>query len=126
MKPDLARAVALLKREALFDGLDTAQLARIANYFDMIEVDARTSIITEGVKTDYFYIILSGLVEVTRRRRGRDRSLYIMGPGDYFGEQVLLLDRPPSESITATEIYMSRIQLLQLKLSIVKAILKKQ
>jgi len=104
MKPDLARAVALLKREALFEGLDAAQLARIVNYFDMIELEARTLIITEGVRADYFYIILSGQVEVTRRRRGREHLLYMMGPGDYFGEQALLLDHPHSESITAVEI----------------------
>lgn len=111
MRPDLARAVTILKREALFEGLDTSQLARIANYFDMLDVERDTTLFSENERADYFYFILSGHVRLTHLKRGRERLLNVMGPGDYFGEMALLFDRPR----TATATTIEKSTLLRLK-----------
>jgi hypothetical protein len=103
MKPDLALAIAVLKREALFEGLDVSQLARIVNYFDMIELEGNTVVFSEGSKAENFYIILSGQVNVTRMKRGRDRLLNVMGPGHFFGELGLLFNSPRTATITTKE-----------------------
>jgi cGMP-dependent protein kinase len=46
-----------------------------------------------------FYIIRSGLVQVTID----DRRIRTLGKGDYFGERALLSAEPRSGSITAVE-----------------------
>ena len=99
MRPDLARAVSVLKREFLFRDLGVAQLARVINFFDMDEVEGNTLIFSEGDLPDYFYIVLSGSVDVVRGQRGKERLLNILGPGDFFGELALLSDNPRSASV---------------------------
>jgi hypothetical protein len=94
MKPDLARAVTILRRELLFQGLDTAQLVRVTNFFDMIELDDNVILFTQGARPDYFYIVMAGNVRLTRQERNRQVLLNIFGPGDFFGEQALLFNDP--------------------------------
>jgi hypothetical protein len=56
-------------------------------------------LVREGDESDLFYVIESGLVEVTQG----DRVLRREGPGEYFGEIGLLRDVPRTATITAVE-----------------------
>jgi CRP-like cAMP-binding protein len=55
--------------------------------------------IREGEPSDRFYVISSGLVEVTQGTTTLRRE----GPGDFFGEIGLLRDVPRTATITAVE-----------------------
>ena len=56
-------------------------------------------LLREGDQSDLFYVIETGLVEVTQG----DRVLRREGPGEYFGEIGLLRDVPRTATITAVE-----------------------
>ena len=56
-------------------------------------------VIREGDDADGFFVIESGLVEVTQG----DRVLRREGPGEFFGEIGLLRDVPRTATVTAVE-----------------------
>jgi NADH dehydrogenase len=56
-------------------------------------------IFNEGDVGDYFYIIVSGQVEVLKRKGGEDRRLAVLNSGEYFGEMAILNDKKRSATI---------------------------
>jgi len=60
-------------------------------------------ILRENAPGDSAYIILSGLVEVTKRIEGQPVVLVRLGPGSIFGEMSLLDGSPRSATATAIE-----------------------
>jgi hypothetical protein len=94
---------ALLRQQYLFHGLDDAQLAHVVTRFEPTRYDGGALIITEGAPGEDFFIIFEGKVRITKLTRLKERQLDILGPGDYFGEEALLFDRPRSASVTAVE-----------------------
>ncbi len=110
MPEDLTPIIALFQREYLFQGLENKQLFEIASRFKRIEFGRNTIIFAEGSPPDCFYMILSGQVRVTRSIRGEEKFFNVLGPGDFFGEQALLFDRPRSATITT----ITRATLLRL------------
>ena len=100
MSEDLSQIIALFQREYLFQGLENDQLFEIANRFKQINFERNTIIFTEGSPPDCFYMVLQGSVRVTRNIRGEDKFLNVLGPGDFFGEQALLFEKPRSATVT--------------------------
>ena len=47
-------------------------------------------IIKEGQTGSTFYVILSGMVEVLKRKGTRDIVIGILGPNEFFGEMSLI------------------------------------
>lgn len=92
---------ALLRQQYLFQGLDDAQLAHVVTRFEPVRYDGGELIFAEGEQGDDFFIIFEGKVRVTRQVRMKERQLDVLGPGDYFGEEALLFDRPRSASVTS-------------------------
>src|SRR6266511_3408484 len=77
----------------LFSGLTDAQLGCI-DPGEVIEVAAGTVLISEGQRSQFFFVVLEGEVRLTRTY---DRQSVLMGviqPGKYTGETTLLLDVP--------------------------------
>ena len=66
---------------------------------DPVPVGAGEVVVREGDVADRFFVIESGLVEVTQRGRVLRRE----GPGDFFGEIGLLRDVPRTATVTAVE-----------------------
>ena len=63
----------------------------------------RTVLVTEGEKTDALYIILDGRVRAyVSDAAGREVTLSVMGPGEFFGE-VAFDHGPRSASVVALE-----------------------
>ena len=58
-------------------------------------------VIEEGEPGEYFYLILMGMAEVSRRVDGEVTVLGALGPGQYFGELALIHQAPRAASITA-------------------------
>jgi hypothetical protein len=100
MAADIGRIVSVLRRGYLFQGLETAQLARVASFFErQLELGVGEVVFLEGDPPDYFYVILEGKVRVTRKARGKQVLLNLLGPGDFFGEQALIFDDPRSATV---------------------------
>jgi CRP-like cAMP-binding protein len=100
---DAAHTIQLLQREYLFHGLDADQLAWVASRFRKVTLDTNTVVYPEEGPADCFYIVLDGKVHVTRKVKGKERLLSVMGEGDFFGEQALLFDRQRRETVTTVE-----------------------
>ena len=92
-------ALPLLRAIDLFAPLSPAVLESLAGDLSEQRFTAGQVLVREGAESDLFYVIESGLVEVTQG----DRVLRREGAGEYFGEIGLLRDVPRTATITAVE-----------------------
>jgi MFS family permease len=89
----------LLQAIPMFAPLTPAVVESLASSLIRVPVAAGDVVLREGADSDRFYIIESGLVEVTHDGAVLRRE----GPGDFFGEIGLLRDVPRTATITAVE-----------------------
>ena len=89
----------LLQSIPMFASLAPAVLDSLARRLTTVRVTAGDVFVREGEAADRFYVIVSGLVEVTQGVRVLRRE----GPGEFFGEIGLLRDVPRTASISAVE-----------------------
>lgn len=89
----------LLRGTDIFAPLAQAAIETIARELVEVRAIAGEVVLREGDRSDRFYVIESGRVEVTQA----GRALREEGPGDYFGEIGLLRDVPRTATITALE-----------------------
>lgn len=89
----------LLQRITMFSPLTPATVEGLARKLTRVAVPAGEVILQEGGESDRFFVIESGLVEVT----GAGKVLRREGPGEFFGEIGLLRDVPRTATITAVE-----------------------
>jgi uncharacterized membrane protein YdbT with pleckstrin-like domain len=84
----------------LFDSLKADELQSIAAHAEKLTFEARDRIVTEGDAGDYFYVILSGQVQVVREdENGEQKVLNYLSAGAFFGEESLLTRRPRNASV---------------------------
>ncbi len=86
--------IALLKMQYLFQGLEDDQLARVVDKFEVITVSPGEVVISQGMIGENFYIVAKGKIGVIQKKGRRERQSTILKPGDYFGEEALLLHKP--------------------------------
>lgn len=91
--------VDVLEGIAMFAPLSPPVLETLARRLDPVSVAPGEVFIREGEPSDRFYVIASGLVEVTQAGVVLRRE----GPGDFFGEIGLLRDVPRTATVTAVE-----------------------
>jgi CRP/FNR family transcriptional regulator, cyclic AMP receptor protein len=85
----------------LFSGLSREAITALASATLVRKVPKNTIVVTEGVRSDSLYVILSGRVKVfVSDEDGHDLVLNVQGPGEYFGE--LALDEGPRSASVAT------------------------
>jgi MFS family permease len=89
----------LLEPIAMFRPLAPAVLETLAGRLVPVTAEAGDVLVREGEASDRFYMIVSGLVEVTQDARVLRRE----GPGEFFGEIGLLRDVPRTATITVVE-----------------------
>jgi Cyclic nucleotide-binding domain/Major Facilitator Superfamily len=90
----------LLKAIPMFGPLNSVIVESLARGLVREDVAAGQVIMRVGDRSDRFYVIEAGNVEVTS---DDGRVLRHEGPGDYFGEIGLLRDVPRTATITALE-----------------------
>ena len=97
--PVPVRAIALLRRVALFGPLPAPELEAIARHATWLTAAPDSVIIREGEAGDRYFVLASGAVRIEREGRHlRDLAT----PGDGFGEIALLRDVPRTATVTAT------------------------
>ncbi len=81
----------------LFKNLSTKQLAAVDALVTTMDVRAGRELIREGETGHEFFLVVEGEAEV----RHDDAVIVTRGPGTFFGETALLLDRPRNASVVA-------------------------
>lgn len=93
-----------LRRNAAFAIFDDAGLDELIARLELVSFRIGELIVTEGEPGDCGYIVYSGRCRVFKvGSTGKPVTLGSLGPGDFFGEQVLLTGRPRSASVRASE-----------------------
>ncbi len=87
-----------LRRVPIFSRCSKRELQFLGTQMDEVRVDAGRTLILEGDRTDAFYLLLSGEVDVFVRGRPRAR----LGAGEFFGE-IGMLDRGPATATVVTK-----------------------
>lgn len=64
----------------------------------------------EGEHGDLMYVMQSGSVRITKEVKGEEKTLALLGPGEFFGEMAILNAKPR----TATAVVEEKAQLLVL------------
>jgi len=93
----LGQRAARLRALDLFATLGGAELERLARGLVALRYLSGAAIIREGDQSDYFYIVVTGEVEVDRG----GRVVAVRGPGEYFGEIALLHGIPRTATVLA-------------------------
>jgi signal transduction histidine kinase len=104
-----------LRRNTLFDGLQSAELDALLTEIPVSEVPAGTVILSEGAATESanaeIYLLLSGTVNVVRMlSEDREHAVTQMYGGDFFGETAVFTSGPRSARISAaTPVTIGRV-----------------
>ncbi len=95
----------LLRNIPLFHELGEAELATIDALSNDKTVPRGAIILNEGELGDSLFVIVAGRVKVfIGDEDGREITLKILGPGDFFGEMSLIDKEPRSASVSAIEL----------------------
>ena len=94
--------ISILKKVALFEGLNQAQLLKIAGIATVKSYPASEHIFREGSGGLAMYIIVEGKVRISKMVPGiGEEALAILERGQYFGEMALIEQGPRSADAIA-------------------------
>lgn len=65
--------------------------------------EAGEVLFSEGEPGETMYVLQSGAVRITKSVKGEDKTLAILGPGEFFGELAILNDKPRSATAIVEE-----------------------
>ena len=87
-----------LTRVGLRAGRPGEHLSKLAARLEREEVAPGATVVREGDPGERFYIVLSGMLNVSQEGRGERR---LLRPGDCFGEVALAMGIPRTASVRA-------------------------
>ena len=94
----------ILKTVPLFALFSEHQLAALFPAIQHRSYPRHAFMLRAGEKTDALYILLSGRAKVViDDGDGREVTLHVIGPSEFFGEMSLIDDKPRSASVEALE-----------------------
>jgi len=83
---EAAQVLERLRDTPLFGGLDDAELRRLAEMGEIMDLAPGESLIVEGEVADALFVVLDGQLEVSKRSGTSDIPLARVGPGSLQGE----------------------------------------
>jgi CRP-like cAMP-binding protein len=86
----------LLKRTPLLAGLSRHDIEEVGRLADEVDVPAGKVLMKQGDPGQEFYVIVDGAVRIERD----GRLLNTLGPGDFFGDMALVVERPRTATAT--------------------------
>jgi NTE family protein len=88
----------------IFHNLTSAEIEKVAEKVQILELKKGDLVFEEGKGNPYFYAISTGIVEVFRSAKGNSTEiLEILRKGDYFGIISLLTNQPHSSTAICLE-----------------------
>ncbi|OGO25564.1 MAG: hypothetical protein A2W33_05395 [Chloroflexi bacterium RBG_16_52_11] len=99
--PDIPKYAALLKQLYILRDFNEAQIAHLTTRLERVEAPKNDSILLEGEEGNGFYLVFKGGVKLSRHVEGADQTMGILGSGEYFGEEALLLNRLNPLTVTS-------------------------
>jgi CRP/FNR family cyclic AMP-dependent transcriptional regulator len=95
-------AEVVLKRAPLFDGLDDDSARTLRRQTSEVKLARGEPVFLEGQDGDRLFVVLDGKIKLTRAAAdGRENLLWVIGPGEMFGELSLFDPRPRTSSASA-------------------------
>ncbi|MCB1859596.1 MAG: cyclic nucleotide-binding domain-containing protein [Gammaproteobacteria bacterium] len=93
-----------LLRSRVFQQIPPANIQAVMRRMTPVEVEAGQEITRQGESGDCFYLINRGSCQVSRTTNDDDTELLAeLGPGECFGEEALLSNRPRGCTVTMIE-----------------------
>ena len=92
--------VEILKKVALFDGMTSAQLRKLAAALREVKFPGSAHIFKEGTEGTSMFIISEGKVRISKQVRDVEKTLVVLTPGAFFGEMSILNNKPRSATAT--------------------------
>jgi len=81
----------LLQKTVLFKGSSREEIDLAAGLFQERQIRPNTTIFAEKMPSESLYVIKSGNVRISiMAGEGEEKSLLLLGPGEFFGELALL------------------------------------
>jgi CRP/FNR family transcriptional regulator, cyclic AMP receptor protein len=91
----------LLKGCPLFYELYDKEIEKIVQYCNVISFEPQEVVVTDGKEGNEIYIVLDGSVKVQKKLEHETLTIQNLGPGDVFGEMVLVSEKTRSADIIA-------------------------
>jgi signal transduction histidine kinase len=111
-----AAIIERLRLTPLFGGLDDAQLDRLVEMGEIVDLEPSALLIREGDEADALYVVLDGELDVTKRAGRSEIPLARVGPGALQGEIAALEGGRRLASVKAvTEAEVLRIPVATLR-----------
>lgn len=90
-----------LLQSPLLQALAPANLQRVFNALEPVELRAGQTLLSPGERSDFYYVVAAGEASVSRApgKDGRRLSLGTLGPGDAFGHVPLITGEPWSTRV---------------------------
>jgi uncharacterized protein YhbP (UPF0306 family) len=85
---------------SVFDDLPLQLQESIVAPMNTITAEAGEVIVRQGGPADKFFVLVDGEVQISEQGASEGTTL---GPGNFFGELSIMLDRPRSATVTATK-----------------------
>jgi CRP/FNR family transcriptional regulator, cyclic AMP receptor protein len=100
MRPSVTAAV--LRDIGLFGGLSDESLGRLATALPERKVEPGAIVVSEGDLSTEMFVVVSGELEVVKRALDESTvRVALLGPGDWFGEMVIIDVQPRSATVRA-------------------------
>jgi CRP/FNR family transcriptional regulator len=93
----MGNSLVFLQRVSIFSGVGQDSLERIASITQEKNFPKKSIIFHEGDRGDTLYILKSGRVKISKiTEDGREKTLALMQPGEFFGEMAIFDEQPRS------------------------------
>jgi len=100
MPDNRQQIISLLNKIKLFDGLDNAQLDRVAAFIHPVSLKEGEPLQLNGSSYPFFIVVM-GKVRYTNLKRGNAGESYALKHGDFFGADLVFWGRPKLFSLVA-------------------------
>jgi CRP-like cAMP-binding protein len=99
-----ANKILLLESSPWAHDLNASQLTILSEYFNYYSIPAKTAVMQEGERNEFFCLICEGSVDILKdNMAGESKFVQKFGPGKTFGEMSFFDNTPCSATVVTRE-----------------------